>query len=246
MRSLSNANSRYHFRAENINRETTTDMATKQKKKKLQGTNFVARNLQWLMQQEQVTQQGLGDATGVGQSTINRILTGRNLKPRDVTLHPLAIHFGVTMDDLKTKDLSQGSGLVSTLRGVRIPMVSSKVAGKSPIRPDYPDRITVYCNASPAAFAMDVCDDAMEPRLHKGDRVVVEPNLAPHPGNIVAVRVPDHDCAIVRKYRGLEPTKGKRAFEVLPLVADFPTYSSRNTEMQWLGVCIERHESLVG
>jgi SOS-response transcriptional repressor LexA len=220
-------------------------MATK--KKRDQGSNFVAQNLQWLINQERITQQFLADATGVGQPTINRILSGKNLHPRDETLHPLARHFDVTLEDLRFKNLSQSFGLPSTLRGIKIPMISSKIAGKQKIPADWPDKITVYRPVSPEAFAMDVCDDAMVPYLNKHDRVVIDPQLIPQPGNFVAARVNGEESAMVRRFKALEVTKAKRHFELLPQNDDFPRYSSRNAEpkIQVLGVCVERHESLI-
>jgi SOS-response transcriptional repressor LexA len=214
------------------------------KRTRQEGTNFVARNLQWLLQQEQLTQQALAEATGVGQPTINRILSGKNLRPRDRTLLPLARRFDVTVDDLRLHDLSQLSG-VSTLRGIKIPMVSSKIAGKVKVGSDWPDRITIYRKVSPDAFAMDVSDGGMEPRVNKGDRVVVEPRIIPQPGYLVAVRVKDQDSAIVRKFKALEATKAKRHYELHPHDQDYRQYTTRNDEIQMLGVCVERHESLI-
>jgi SOS-response transcriptional repressor LexA len=156
------------------------------------------------------------------------------------------VHFDVSLEDLKSKDLSQGSGSLSTLRGTRIPMVSSKIAGKQTLRPDWPDRITVYCEVSPEAFDMDVSDDGMEPVLYRGDHVIVEPTMLPQPGDLVAVRVDGNEAAIVRKYKALEAAtrRAKRPFELVPYNPDFASIASAKTRLEWLGVCIELRRSL--
>lgn len=61
--------------------------------------------MQWLMG-EKISPYALASATGVPQPTIFRILTGESDDPRTKTLQPLAAHFGLTVSDLRDRDLT--------------------------------------------------------------------------------------------------------------------------------------------
>lgn len=55
---------------------------------------------------DKITPYALASETGVPQPTIFRILTGESNDPRTKTLQPLAMHFGITVADLRDRDLS--------------------------------------------------------------------------------------------------------------------------------------------
>lgn len=54
------------------------------------------------MDQQGLNETALARATGVPQPTIHRLLNANTLDPRDSTLRPLAEHFGVTVEQLRT------------------------------------------------------------------------------------------------------------------------------------------------
>lgn len=71
----------------------------------------VGANLSWLIAKNRTNPYEVQRATGVPQPTIHRILTGESSDPRTNTLQPLAAHFGVSVADLRERDLSgEGSG----------------------------------------------------------------------------------------------------------------------------------------
>lgn len=72
---------------------------------------MLSHNLQFLMNSRQVNAHNLQDAVGVNQPTIHRILTGESQDPRTSTLKPLADFFGVTVNDLREKNLSGDENL---------------------------------------------------------------------------------------------------------------------------------------
>ena len=205
----------------------------------------VAANLRWLIRQTRTSQNALAKAAGVKQPTIHRILTGKNIRPRDETLHLLAKHFGVTVEALRYKDLSDQSALPQNLRGYRIPMVNSKVAGLRPITEQWPDSITVYFEVSKKAFAMNVYDRAMEPKLNPHDIVVVDEFVIPQPGQLVAARIKGIEDALVRTYRSLEGGGGKRPFELVPLNTFFPHLRSVDQTISILGTVVARWERMI-
>lgn len=67
---------------------------------------LLRRNLQWLIEQHGTTPYELQRSAGVPQPTIFRILSGESSDPRTSTLQPLADHFGVTVSDLRDRDLA--------------------------------------------------------------------------------------------------------------------------------------------
>lgn len=71
--------------------------------------SIVAKNLDWLMGQRKTNPYELQRATGVPQPTIHRILTGESNDPRTKTLQPLADHFGVSIADLRERDMTATS-----------------------------------------------------------------------------------------------------------------------------------------
>lgn len=105
--------------------------------------NLVKKNLDWLIRQRKTNPYDLQRATGVPQPTIHRILTGESNDPRTKTLQPLADYFGVSLAELRDRDLSAPSvppaavGATATRaivvddddpRMVRIPKVRLRVA----------------------------------------------------------------------------------------------------------------------
>jgi SOS-response transcriptional repressor LexA len=207
--------------------------------------SMVAANLRFLLRQEHISQNALAKASGVKQPTIHRILAGKHAAPRDQTLHLLAKHFGLSVEDLRYKDLSDQSALPQNLRGYRIPMVNSKVAGRQVITEQWPDWITVYFEASKQAFGMNVSDRAMEPRINQNDIVVVDAAVIPQPGQIVAARIDGVDDALVRIYRALEGSVGKRPFELVPTNNYFPVIRKVGDNIAILGTVTMRIERMV-
>jgi SOS-response transcriptional repressor LexA len=72
------------------------------------------------------------------------------------------------------------------------------------------------------AFALEIRGDSMEPEFHAGDRVIVDPDVAPLPGDYVVAKLEDEQDATFKKYRP-KGGKGKAAIvELVPLNPDWP------------------------
>jgi phage repressor protein C with HTH and peptisase S24 domain len=78
--------------------------------------SLVAKNLEWLIARRKTTPYELQRETGVPQPTIHRIITGESNDPRTKTLQPLADYFGVSVADLRERDLSGGGDALEGLR----------------------------------------------------------------------------------------------------------------------------------
>ena len=66
----------------------------------------IAKNLSWLLNKFKTNPNALQQITNIPQPTIHRILSGESKDPRTSTLQPLARYFGISVSDLRDKDLA--------------------------------------------------------------------------------------------------------------------------------------------
>jgi len=64
----------------------------------------------------------------------------------------------------------------------------------------------------------------MLPEFHEGDKIVIDPEVAPQPGDLVIAKLDGDDEATFKKYRprGVDST-GAPVIELVPLNDDWPT-----------------------
>lgn len=131
-----------------------------------------------------------------------------------------------------------------------IPVISSVQAGalkdiETPYQPgsgyaiEYTDQ-----DLSRWAFALDVEGLSMAPTFQPGDRIIVDPDLAPNPGDFVVARN-GSEQATFKKYRprGIN-TNGEMIFELVPLNEDYPTLRSDTEHLIVIGVVTEHRKRL--
>lgn len=131
-----------------------------------------------------------------------------------------------------------------------IPVISAIQAGQlkdmeNPYSPgdgysiEYTDQ-----NLSRWAFALDVEGVSMTPLFQPGDRIIVDPDIAPQPGDYVIARN-GSDQATFKKYRprGIDAS-GEMIFELVPLNDDFPTMRSDTEHLIVIGVVTEHRKKL--
>ena len=94
------------------------------------------------------------------------------------------------------------------------------------------------------AFALEVEGESMMPVFKPGDRLIVDPDLAPQPGDYVIARN-GSDQATFKKYRprGID-AKGEMVFELVPLNDDYPTMRSDIEHLKVIGVVTEHRKKL--
>jgi SOS-response transcriptional repressor LexA len=133
-----------------------------------------------------------------------------------------------------------------------IPVISSVQAGalrdmENPYEPGdgYAVEYTEDPKLSRWAFCLDVEGLSMSPRFQPGDRLFVDPDRAPGPGNFVVARNGSNQ-ATFKKYRprGMD-ANGNEIFELVPLNDDFPTLRSDNEPLYVIGVVTEVKQRLV-
>lgn len=131
-----------------------------------------------------------------------------------------------------------------------IPVISSIQAGalrdmENPYPPgagyayEYTDQ-----DLSEWAFALDVEGLSMMPDFRPGDRIVVDPEIAPNPGDYVVARN-GSEQATFKKYRprGIDAA-GNLIFELVPLNDDYPTLRSDTESLSVIGVVTEHRKKL--
>jgi SOS-response transcriptional repressor LexA len=139
----------------------------------------------------------------------------------------------------------------STTGGLRpIPVISSIQAGalrdmENPYPPgagyayEYTDQ-----DLSSWAFALDVEGLSMMPDFRPGDRIMVDPEISPNPGDYVVARN-GSEQATFKKYRprGIDAA-GNLIFELVPLNDDYPTLRSDTEALAVIGVVTEHRKKL--
>lgn len=125
-------------------------------------------------------------------------------------------------------------------RGRNLPLVSYVQAGTfteadNLLSPEgVLETITFDENISELGFALRVKGDSMEPEFREGDTVIIDPAVAPLPGEFVVAKNGDHE-ATFKKYR----PKANGFFELVPLNQDYPTIDSEHQALQIIGTMIE-------
>ncbi|MDC9591414.1 LexA family transcriptional regulator [Xenorhabdus sp. XENO-10] len=102
-----------------------------------------------------------------------------------------------------------------------------------------PDNISEYIAysgiMSELGFAFRMQGDAMKPEFMDGDIIVIDPMVAPSPGEFTIACVEGRET-IFRKYR----LKSKGSFELIPLNSDYPAIDSDEYPVIIIGTMVEQ------
>lgn len=147
------------------------------------------------------------------------------------------------------KLLTEDSNVKPAAIGLRrIPVISEIQAGiwteiVDTFQPgDAEEWIYTDLELSHEAFALDIVGYSMMPEFLPGHRVIIDPRVAPRPGDFVAARNGDNK-ATFKKYRprGINAA-GQDVFELVPLNDDYPTLSSALQPIQVIGTMMEHRK----
>ncbi len=94
-------------------------------------------------------------------------------------------------------------------------------------------------DASQWAFFLEIEGDSMLPDFRPGDRVLIDPDVSPRPGDFVAARNTKQE-ATFKKYRvrGIDES-GQEVFELVPLNDDYPVMRSDEQHLVVIGTMLE-------
>lgn len=153
------------------------------------GTN-VKKNLVTLMRKHKVNSNSLALAVKIPQPTIHRILSSESQDPRTSTLEPIATYFGVTVSDLREKDVNEIGLTFNTKNACAfVPLIAWAQAGEIAYMVDVEgsEQIPTTVEKGRHTFALEVVGDAMSPDFPPGMRLIVEPDMGHQAGDYVIV-----------------------------------------------------------
>lgn len=134
---------------------------------------------------------------------------------------------------------------VPTRFGKKIPILSFVQAGNWTNTGDdsFDEWIDVPEDMPDGSYGLKIRGKSMEPAFYQGEIVIVDPTLSANPGDYVVARVansPDNE-ATIKQYAvtGID-RNGVETFELRPLNPLFPTFSSKELEIDLLGVVVEK------
>ena len=136
----------------------------------------------------------------------------------------------------------------ATMGGRRVPVISAIQAGMwaeivDNFQPgDAGGWLLTDIDLSDSAFALDIRGNSMEPEFKDGDRVIIDPEIAPQPGDFVAAKNGEQE-ATFKKYRprGMD-AHGNIIFELVPLNDDYPTLRSDVQHIRIVGTMVEHRK----
>ncbi len=92
------------------------------------------------------------------------------------------------------------------------------------------------------SYAVEIVDSAMAPIFEKGERVIIDPEIKPRPGDFVVVQF-SQEVPVFRKFRvlGMDPD-GNKVFEFVPINSDYPSIKSNQIDSKILGTMTEHRK----
>jgi len=219
----------------------------------------LAERLAWARAQKSLTQAELGKLAGVSQGTIGNLESGLRTDARRL-LH-IAAALGVEPMWLAEGMAKEVNGeaapppqfdenvSLARLGGRPIPVISAVQAGalkdmETPYSPGagFAVEYTDDENLSRWAFSLEVEGESMTPDFRPGDRVIIDPDLAPNPGDFVVAKN-GGEQATFKKYRprGMD-INGNMVFELVPLNQDYATLRSDIDHLVVIGVMVEHRK----
>lgn len=224
----------------------------------------LGKNIQHLRKLKKLSRPKLAAAIGLQNDQAIYALEKRDSVRSELT-PGLAAYFQVPMEILVTQDLStmsleEISKLVDdqittkqfdqNIRRVSadlhpIPVISLVQAGHLKEMSDpYPPGagFDVEYTSEPVSrwtFGLEIQGMSMWPEFKPGDRVIIDPELSPNPGDYVVGKNGKEEGTFKKyKLRGMDEN-GKEIFELVPLNDEFPTLRSDTHGLVIIGVMIE-------
>lgn len=212
----------------------------------------LAKRLKHAREQAGLSQAALAKLIGSGQSTIGSIENGRN--QGSGKLLQIARVLRVRPEWLET-----GRGPMQEINGAeanvspaaigerRIPLLNYVQAGAfvdcgQNFTMEDVEYLLTDLDLSERAFALQIKGDSMLPDFKEGDRIIVDCEVTPRPGDFVVAKNSEQE-ATFKKYRLLRIDEtGKEIFELVPLNGDYPSMNSEQHRIQVIGTMIEHRK----
>lgn len=132
--------------------------------------------------------------------------------------------------DKDAHPLLAGASPIAASPRHRVPVISYVQAGNwtevsDPYAPSAGlDEIHTDLDVGPHAFSLIIMGESMEPDFREGDKVIIDPDIQPRPGDYVVAKLANESEATFKKYRPRGSDKdGQPIIELVPLNPDWPT-----------------------
>lgn len=202
-----------------------------------------------LRKDRKLTQVQLGKIVGVSDVTVGYWEKDQN-QPGGVSLTKLAKFFGVSEGFLVTGKEEKSNVDTASIGAMRVPVISWVQAGGWTGESDATnlegtlEYVLTTDAHSLGTFALRVKGKSMEPDFREGDTIIVDPELAPGPGDYVVAKNGGNE-ATFKKYRSRGVTEsGEDVFELVPLNPDFATLDSSRERILIIGVVVEHRRTM--
>lgn len=199
-----------------------------------------------------------------GQSMIYQNITGR----RPISMEAAKAYakgFGCTLEDISPRLAAEAAGAAKHLA----PLIDPATDERTPALPDgfrrlplltpaqanmvftsdapslkafTGEHVTTDMDVGPLSFGMVIAGDEMLPHFRAGDRIIIDPDVEPLPGDFVVAQTRGSE-AIFRKYQ-LRPVSEDtgREYDLAPLNTDYPTLNSKAFNLHIVGTMVEHRQ----
>jgi len=208
----------------------------------------IAKRVQSKRSELGLTQAELAERAGTSQQAIEQLENGKTKRPR--YLPELARALGCEIDWLITGTKSGTNVAPAELGNKRIPILSYVQAGLWTESQEYRSYdggmsyLLVDDDVSDNAFALIIEGDSMAPKFNAGDKIIVDPEVYPVPGDFVVALDGVKNQTVFKKFgpTGVD-SHGNDIYELVPLNDDFPTLRSETGKLSIIGTMVEHRIS---
>ncbi len=212
-----------------------------------------SERLKLAMKQSGVTTQMLADGLGISYQAAKKAVDGKTKAFTASNNQKAANLLGVSAEWLATGETGQFVQVKNNISAAQIgtkqiPLLSYVSAGHwtgaaDAFQPnDAHEWLMTDLELSNRAFALEIKGDSMLPEFKPGDRVIIDPEITPQPGDFVVAKNGD-DEATFKKFRprGMDAS-GNVIFELVPLNEDYPTMRSDAMPIGIIGTMVEHRK----
>lgn len=212
-----------------------------------------SERLKLALRQSGYTTQMLADALGISYQAAKKALDGKTKAFTASNNQKAANLLGVAAEWLATGEngqfvLDKSNVSAAQLGSKQIPLLSYVSAGTwtgavDAFQPnDAHEWLMTDLELSDSAFALEIKGESMLPEFKPGDRVIIDPEITPQPGDFVVAKNGD-DEATFKKFRprGMDAS-GNVIFELVPLNEDYPTMRSDAMPIGIVGTMVEHRK----
>ena len=187
-----------------------------------------------------LTQEVLAGKCGVSRAAVAQ-WEGDVTKPSFDHLQKAAETLGVSLSWLTSGEQAAPSSQRL------VPVIDYASVGKwahvtDPYEPGGMEIITTDLDVGGRAFALIITGDSMLPEFRRGDKIIIDPEVSPKPGDFVIAKLEGDDEATFKKYRPRGADMDDQpVIELVPLNEDWPTQTiSTDNPGHIIGTLVEQ------